>query len=167
MTAVAALVILIVLISYKEWKLFLFDPAFAGGLGLSGKLMNAVYMAVLVTVIVIGIQAAGVVLMAALLIIPGVSARYWTDSFGRMIILSAWFGGGAGCIGTLASIWGEGWPTGPLIVIASACLFLVSLLLGLRKGLLVLYVQRQWQKRKLRKKSVTGQPGLLERGTLP
>lgn len=167
MTAVALLVVLVVLISYKEWKLFLFDPDFARGLGLPGKWMNAVYLTVLVTVIVIGIQAAGVVLMAALLIMPVVSARYWTHSFGRMTLLSALFGGGAGCIGTLASLWGDGWPTGPLIVIAAAGLFLVSLLFGLRKGLLILHIQRQWQKRQLRKQAVTGQRGLAERGTMP
>jgi len=152
MAGVALLVITVTFLSFKEWKLFLFDPQFAKGLGLSGKWMDTVYMALLVLVIVIGIQAVGVILIAALLIIPSVSARYWTHSFGWMVVLSALFGGGAGTIGTLVSIAGEGWPTGPFIVIAASCLFLVSLLFGWRKGILVLFVQRSVQKKQLRQR---------------
>ena len=62
---------------------------------MSLKAMNVIYTFVLVLTIVMGIQAVGVILMAALLIIPAVSARYWTDSFFWMIFLSAVFGGGA------------------------------------------------------------------------
>lgn len=76
MAGLAGLVILIIIVAFKEWKLFLFDPDFAKGLGYSLKGLNAVYLAVLVVTIVIGIQAVGVILMAALLIIPAVSARY-------------------------------------------------------------------------------------------
>jgi manganese/zinc/iron transport system permease protein len=163
MIGVALLVVTVLIVSFKEWKLFLFDPRFAGGLGLSGKLMNTIYMTVLVLVIVVGIQAVGVVLMAALLIIPPVAARYWTHSFGRMVLLAALFGGGAGAIGTLASVYGSGWPTGPFIVIAAAGLFLVSLLFGVRKGLLVLYLHRHRQKKQLREQTVSRQ-NVLERG---
>ena len=81
MIALAIVVILLVFILFKEWKIYLFDPPFAKGLGLSLKGMNALYIGLLVTTIVIGIQAVGVILIAALLIIPAVSARYWTESF--------------------------------------------------------------------------------------
>lgn len=143
MAILAAAVLLVVVIAFKEWKLFLFDPAFGSGLGLPNRVMNGVYLLLLVLVIVIGIQAVGVILIAALLIIPGVSARYWTHSFGISLVLSALFGGGAGAVGTLASTMGAGWPTGPFIVLAAAGMFLVSLLFGSKKGVLVLYLQRR------------------------
>nr|WP_245255998.1 metal ABC transporter permease [Paenibacillus lactis] len=148
MLALALLVIVIVTVAFKEWKLFLFDPDFARGLGLSSRWMNAIYMAVLVLVIVIGIQAVGVILMAAMLIIPAVSARYWTQSFRTMVILSAIFGGGSGLIGTLISTLGKGWPTGPFIVIASSVLFTVSLVFGSEKGLLIQALQLRSEKKK-------------------
>src|SRR5699024_5562715 len=85
MLVLALLVILIVFIGFKEWKLYLFDQNFAKGIGLSIKGMNSLYTAILVTTTVIGIQAVGVILMAALLIIPAVSARYWTQSFKMML----------------------------------------------------------------------------------
>lgn len=161
MLALAALVILVVFIGFKEWKLFLFDADFARGLGLSGRLMNAIYLAVLVLVIVIGIQAVGVILMAALLIIPSVSARYWTQSFKWMVVLSALFGGGAGMVGTLASTLGKGWPTGPFIVVASSVLFCVSLVFGAQKGLLIQALQLRMQ-RKQAVRSWSGQTAMKE-----
>ncbi|OUM94867.1 MAG: manganese ABC transporter [Thermobacillus sp. ZCTH02-B1] len=166
MTAAAVVVLLVVLISFKEWKLYLFDPAFARGLGLSGRLMDAIWMTLLVAVIVIGIQAVGVILMAALLIIPAVSARYWTHAFSRMLALSALFGGGAGAAGTWISTLGDGWPTGPFIVIAAAGMFLVSLLFGLRKGLLVTAMLRRRQVRRLRAETVRSET-LAEGEALP
>lgn len=150
MMVLAAIVIIVVSIAFKEWKLFLFDPDFARGLGLSRRLMDGIYLAVLVMVIVIGIQAVGVILMAALLIIPAVSARYWTHSFKWMVFLSAIFGGGSGVIGTLISTMGIGWPTGPFIVLASAVLFVLSLVFGMEKGLLTKAMQIRLQKRELR-----------------
>ncbi|WP_047980477.1 metal ABC transporter permease [Ornithinibacillus contaminans] len=145
MLILAMLVILVIFIGFKEWKLYLFDQQFAKGIGLSLKGMNILYTAVLVTTIVIGIQAVGVILMAAMLIIPAVSARYWTHSFQAMLILSAVFGGVAGASGTVISTLGSGWPTGPFIVIVASGLFLVSLVFGKEKGLLVNYVQLKIQ----------------------
>lgn len=81
MVALAILVIFFIFLLFKEWKIYLFDPQFAKGIGLSIKGMDILYIALLVTTIVIGIQAVGVILIAALLIIPAVSARYWTKSF--------------------------------------------------------------------------------------
>ncbi|GIQ66142.1 hypothetical protein PACILC2_47100 [Paenibacillus cisolokensis] len=161
MLVLAALVILIVFAAFKEWKLFLFDPDFAKGLGLSRRLMDGVYLGVLVLVIVIGIQAVGVILMAALLIIPSVSARYWTNSFRRMVLLSALFGGGSGMGGTLISTFGANWPTGPFIVVASSALFVISLLFGAQKGLLVKAIQLRAQKQSVAR-SWSGEPGVKE-----
>ncbi|OBZ18843.1 manganese ABC transporter [Bacillus sp. FJAT-27264] len=143
MSALGLVVISIVWLGFKEWKLFLFDPAFAKGLGLSVRLMNSLYSGVLVLVIVIGIQAVGVILMSALLIIPAVSARYWTHSFKWMLIGAALIGGGSGVIGTLISTMGKGWPTGPFIVVSSAAFFVVSLLFGTQKGLVIVHLQQR------------------------
>ena len=141
MLVLAFIVLLIVFIGFKEWKLYLFDPEFAKGIGLSIKGMNTLYTAVLVTTIVIGIQAVGVILMAALLIIPAVSARYWTASFRAMLILSALFGGVAGASGTLISALGTGLPTGPFIVVVGAAIFVISLIFGKEKGIFIQYIQ--------------------------
>ncbi|MDQ0299982.1 manganese/zinc/iron transport system permease protein [Salibacterium salarium] len=146
MFILALLVIFIVGVGFKEWKIYLFDPSFAKGAGLSIKGMNGLYTAILVTTIVIGIQAVGVILIAALLIIPPVSALYWTHAFRWMVCLSAIFGGLAGVLGTAISALGSGWPTGPFIVIVGSCLFILSLIFGKERGLLITFLQFKRQK---------------------
>jgi manganese/zinc/iron transport system permease protein len=147
MLVLAILVLLVVIIGFKEWKLFLFDSQFAQGIGLSMRGMNTLYTIVLVTTIVIGIQAVGVILMAALLIIPAVSARYWTQSFPVMVTLSAIIGGLSGMSGTLISTLGSGLPTGPFIVVVGAAFFVISLIFGKEKGLLIKYIQYKLQQK--------------------
>lgn len=141
MVSLALLVILVIFIGFKEWKIYLFDPGFAKGIGLSLKSMNVLYTGLLVTTIVIGIQAVGVILISALLIIPSVSARYWTQSFSWMILLSAIFGGVASVVGTAISALGSGLPTGPFIVVVAASFFILSLIFGREKGILIKHLQ--------------------------
>ncbi|MET3682887.1 manganese/zinc/iron transport system permease protein [Alkalibacillus flavidus] len=141
MLSLAIAVILIIVVGFKEWKIYLFDPQFARGEGLSLTFMNGLYTLALVTTIVIGIQAVGVILIAALLIIPPVSARYWTQYFKMMLLLSGLFGGLAGVIGTLISTFGSGLPTGPFIVVIATTLFVISLIFGKEKGILINYIQ--------------------------
>lgn len=162
MAGLAGAIILLIVIAFKEWKLYLFDPNFAKGLGLSSSTMNVLYVFGLVTTIVIGIQAVGVILMAALLIIPAVSARYWTHSFKVMMILAAIFGGLSGALGTFVSAQGTGWPTGPFIVLAASVFFIVSLVFGKEKGLLVERVEFKNQQRKAIAQNEL--PGVLKEG---
>lgn len=150
MVVLAAIVIFIIVIAFKEWKLFLFDPDFAKGIGLSIRGMNVLYTVVLVTTIVIGIQAVGVILMAAMLIIPSVSARYWTHSFKMMILLSSVIGGVSGAFGTWVSSTGSGLPTGPFIVLTSAAVFAISLFFGKEHGIVIRYIQFKMQQRSSR-----------------
>jgi manganese/zinc/iron transport system permease protein len=51
-------------------------------------------MASVLVVTVIGLKVVGLVLIVALLIIPPVAARFWTDQVGRMIWISGAIGGG-------------------------------------------------------------------------
>ena len=147
MIVLASVVIFIIFIAFKEWKIFLFDAAFAKGIGLSVRGMNVLYTIVLVTTIVIGIQAVGVILMAAMMIIPAVSARYWTHSFKMMILLSSVVGGISGALGTWISSTGSGLPTGPFIVLVSSAVFAISLLFGKEKGIVISYIQFKMQQR--------------------
>lgn len=151
MFILSLIVTFIVIIAFKEWKIFLFDPHFSKGLGMSLKGMDGLYTALLVLTIVIGIQAVGVILIAALIIIPAVSARYWTQSFKVMLFLSAIIGGASGAIGTLISAFGSGWPTGPFIVLVAALTFAISLFFGKEKGVFIQYIQQKMYEKQYEK----------------
>jgi manganese/zinc/iron transport system permease protein len=89
----------------------------------------------IVCAVVIGLQTVGVVLMAAMLITPAISARYWTDKLSKMIILSGIIGGISGGAGTLLSTITEGMATGPLIIVSATCIFILSLVFAPKRGL--------------------------------
>jgi manganese/zinc/iron transport system permease protein len=93
-------------------------------------------MALIVFAVVIGLQAVGVVLMAALLIVPAAAARLWTDRLGSMVVAAGAIGGASGVLGTLLSLQALRLPTGPLVVLSSTAIFTVSLLVAPRRGLL-------------------------------
>jgi manganese/zinc/iron transport system permease protein len=121
---------------FKEFKLVSFDPGFARGMGYPVSFLEQLIMFLIVIAVVVGIQAVGVVLMAALLITPAVSARYWTDKLGLMVALSGLFGAISGFVGTLISASGNNLPTGPLTVLTATLLFVISLLFAPRRGVL-------------------------------
>jgi manganese/zinc/iron transport system permease protein len=136
MATMATILCLTVFLLFKELKLLAFDPQFGRGIGLPIGLLDLLLSAMMTLVVVIGLQAVGVVLMAALLITPPIAARYWTDRLSTMLLLSGLFGALSGAGGTLVSQAGARLATGPLIVLAATLIFLGSLLFAPRRGLL-------------------------------
>ncbi|MFB3786529.1 MAG: metal ABC transporter permease [bacterium] len=132
---------------YKELKLLCFDPGFADSLGFPSALLDALLNLLIAGVVVIGLQAVGVVLMVAMLITPAAAARFWTDSLHRMIFLSGAIGAFSGAAGTALSTLAPRLATGPLIVLSAAALFLLSLWFAPRRGWVAKAV-RAWRLRR-------------------
>ncbi len=105
---------------FKEFKIITFDRAFAQGIGIPVSLLNGVLMFLIVSVVVIGLQAVGVVLMSALLITPALAARYWTEKLEWMTLLAGGFGALSGVAGAYISLIAYA-PTGPLVIILRRC----------------------------------------------
>ncbi|MFJ8257780.1 metal ABC transporter permease [Peribacillus asahii] len=148
MMGVSIVLILACTLFFKEFKLLSFDPEFAKGIGLPVLLLDYIIMLLIVGAVVIGIQAVGVVLMAALLITPAVSARYWTERLSVMVVLSGIFGMLSGVIGTLLSAAVNNLPTGPLIVLSATVWFMFSLLFAPNRGVVAKLWRRVEAKRK-------------------
>jgi len=123
------------LLFWKEFKLLSFDRDFGASLGFPMQALEILITLLLVTAIVIGLQAVGVILMSAMLVAPAVAARQWTDRLGVMVVLSALYGATAGVAGTVISGLGAGISTGPLIVLCISVIALLSLLLAPNRGL--------------------------------
>jgi len=137
MIVISAALLLLTTLLFKELKLLVFDSGFGRGLGYPMGLLDGLLMLLLLVCVVAGLQAVGVVLVAALLIAPAVSARYWTEKLGTMVLLSGCFGALSGVLGTLLSTRVENLPTGPVIVLAATLMFLFSLLFSPRRGILM------------------------------
>jgi manganese/zinc/iron transport system permease protein len=136
-TFVAIVLLAVTAMFFKEFKLLTFDPQFAEGIGLPTRFLNGLLMVLIVSTVMIGLQAVGVILMAAMLITPAISARYWTERLDRLVIIAGGIGALSGVIGTILSTSSKGLPTGPLIIVAATLIFLFSMIFAPRRGLIV------------------------------
>lgn len=141
---VAGVVLATVGLLYKEFKVLSFDRGFAESQGWPVVPLDLTIMLLICVCTVVGLPAVGVVLMVSLLVIPPAAARFWTDELGTMVVLSGIFGGLAGMLGTALSatipapVSGltRGWPTGPLITLTAAAIFMVSMFAAPRRGII-------------------------------
>jgi manganese/zinc/iron transport system permease protein len=144
----------VIIFLYKEFQLVSFDGGFARSLGWPVYAVDLLLMSLVAAAVVIGLPNVGVILISALLILPGAAARFWTDRLGTLLILSGIFGFATGLIGTLLSATFEQLPAGPIIVLTGAALFLASMLFGWKRGAIARLIshrrfQREWQERQL------------------
>ncbi|HYE61313.1 MAG TPA: iron chelate uptake ABC transporter family permease subunit [Phycisphaerales bacterium] len=147
---VAAAVLGTAALFYKEFKALCFDRDFAASQGWPTLTLDLLLMGLICTCTVVGLPAVGVVLMVSLLVIPPVAARFWTNRLSTMLLIAAVLGGVSGVLGTALSatlpvpedVPSRGWPTGPLITLVATAIFVVSLLLAPRRGLVGDLVRR-------------------------
>ena len=153
--ALAAVVIAVVcLILFKEFALLCFDPLFARSQGWPVIVLDIVMMALVVAVTVIGLQAVGLILMVALLIIPPAAARFWTNHLPTMLAASAALGALSGLVGAGLSALVPRLPAGAIIVIVSGVFFLTSLVFGSARGVLVRAIEHRRLNRKVARQNL-------------
>lgn len=152
--AAALFCLAVVLVLYKEFKAVAFDIGFARSLGWPVYWLDLLLMSLIAVAVVIGLPAVGIIMMAALLILPGAAARFWTDNLGWLLSIAGGIGLLTGLIGTIFSALFTVFPAGPIIVLTGAVIFLISMLLGTRRGMIVRLLehrrfQREYNQRQL------------------
>jgi manganese/zinc/iron transport system permease protein len=145
----AFVVITTAVLLFKEFRLLCFDEAFAKSQGWPVRALDIVMMLLVVTVTVIGLQAVGLILMIALLVIPPATARFWTEHLQTLVWLSAITGGISGLIGALASALVPNLPAGAVIVLVAAAFFVFSMLFGSRRGVVIRFFEHWKLSRKV------------------
>lgn len=140
--SVAVILAVTVFAFFKEFTVLVFDRQFAIATGMPVKALDFIMTSLTVMAVVIGIQAVGVVLMAAILITPAAAARYWTDNIRRMIVIAALFGAISGVSGAYISTLAPNMPTGPWIVVTVTVIALGSFFLSPRRGILGRYLRQ-------------------------
>ncbi|HEX6962152.1 MAG TPA: iron chelate uptake ABC transporter family permease subunit [Lacipirellula sp.] len=133
LTLVAVAVLVLVMLLFKEFKLVAFDPEFAQSQGWPRTSLDMAMMAAVAVVTIVGLPIVGVILMAAMIILPGATARLWTNRLDRLLYLAGAIGAATGALGVRVS--GD-LPTGPTIVLTGAAAFIVSLLLAPERGVI-------------------------------
>ncbi|MEJ8801959.1 metal ABC transporter permease [Pontibacter sp. H249] len=142
-SVVAILLLAATILFYKELKLLCFDETYARTIGFPVRRLELLLTTLTVLAVVVGIQAVGVVLMAAMLITPAAAARFWTDRLGVMLVLAAVMGAFSGVAGAFVSYTAPAMPTGPWIVLIVSMIAILSFALAPDKGWIARILRRR------------------------
>lgn len=154
---VSLVCLLVVLALYKEFKLIAFDVDFAQAQGWPAFRLDLILMGLIALTVVAGLSTVGVVMIAALLILPASAARFWTERLGTMLALAVAFGMVMAVAGTLISARFSYMPAGPVIVLSGTTLFVVSGLFAPRRGVIARALSERSFRERLRRGDYPGE----------
>ena len=138
---------LVLFVFLRPIKLVTFDASYSETLGISVRRVDTIILMVTLVVTVLGMKIVGLILIVALLIIPAVSARFWSEKTDVILITSTACGALSGYIGSAISAISAGLPTGPIIVLCAFGFFLISFLFAPKRGVLAVALNHyQFQK---------------------
>ena len=119
----------------RDFTLYAFDPTHAHAIGLNPKILGAALLGLLALTAVVALQAVGVILVVAMLIIPGATAYLLTDRFGRMLVIAPVISAACAVIGLYLSYYLDT-ASGGMVVLAQGAVFALVYLFSPRHGLI-------------------------------
>jgi manganese/iron transport system permease protein len=137
---IATVVLIVILLLYKELLFYTFDPLGAQAAGLPVNQLNFGLMLLIALTIVASMKAVGVILVLSLLITPGATAYLLVTRLHQVMILGA-------VIGIISSISGMylsyffNLPSGPAIVLVVSGLFALAFLFSPNYGIFMRWRQ--------------------------
>jgi manganese/iron transport system permease protein len=134
-------VLLVVFLLYKELLFASFDPLMAQASGLPTTALSNLLLVILGVTIIVSLQAAGIVLVAALLVTPAATAQQLTNRFDHMMAISAAVGVASAVIGLYASYYLNASSGSTIVLTATACFFLAMIFSPKRRSLLTQVLQ--------------------------
>ena len=134
-TSVSSVVLLVMAAVYRLLVAECLDPAFLRSVRGGGALTHMLFLLMLVLTLVAGFQVLGTLMVVGIMMLPATSARFWTASGGRQMILAAAMGAVSSYAGLLLS-YHLNLPASPAIILAAGCLYVVSVAVGPLGGLL-------------------------------
>ncbi|WP_066460182.1 metal ABC transporter permease [Sanguibacter suarezii] len=132
----------------RDFTLFAFDPTHAHAIGLNPRVLGAALLGLLALTSVVALQAVGVILVVAMLIIPGATAHLLTDRFGRMLVIAPTLSAVCAVVGLYLSYYLDA-ASGAMVVLAQGAAFVVVYLFSPRHGLVGTRVMARRRRRPL------------------
>ena len=122
--------LVLLVLFYKEIKLFLFDEIYAKTIGIRTVLLYGIILVMTMGIIAAGLKLVGAILISSLLIIPAITALQWSEKFSRVLIIAGVVGGVSALIGTYISTAFNGMSTGATIILIMGSFAIISLVTG-------------------------------------
>jgi manganese transport system permease protein len=130
-----AILFAVLVLKRRDFTLYAFDPTHAHAIGLNPQVLGAALLALLALTAVVALQTVGVILVVAMLIIPGATAYLLTDRFARMLLIAPTTSAACAVAGIYTSYYLDT-ASGATIVLTQGALFTVVYLLSPRHGLI-------------------------------
>ncbi|GAA4046982.1 metal ABC transporter permease [Agromyces indicus] len=128
-----AVTLAILVLKRRDLTLYAFDPTHAHAIGLNPKALGALLLALLALTVVVALQAVGVVLVVAMVIIPGATAYLLTDRFARMLVIAPAIAAVCAIVGIYASYYLDA-ASGGMVVLTMGVAFALAYLFAPRHG---------------------------------
>jgi manganese transport system permease protein len=131
----AAVALVVLVLKRRDLTLYAFDPIHAHAIGLSPRRLGALLLGMLALTAVVALQVVGVILVVAMLIIPGATAYLLTDRSGRMLVIAPIISAVCSILGIYLSYWLDA-ASGGLVVVVQGVVFALVYLFSPRHGVL-------------------------------
>jgi zinc/manganese transport system permease protein len=118
-----------------------FDPVFARAVGAGGAWIYAIFLGLVVLNLVAAFQALGTLMAVGLMMLPALAARFWSEDISHIVVIATGIAVASSVLGLLISFHVE-IASGPAIVLTAAALYLTSIVVGSRSGLLARWLRR-------------------------
>ena len=128
--------VLCIVVGLKEATMVAFDPDFAAAAGWPAATLDLVLIALIAVMVVVGLPAAGAVLVTALVVIPPAVARQWTERLIPMLVIAGLVGFLSALSGVVISSLAVQVPTGPVVVLVATAFLVLSIFGAPCRGIL-------------------------------
>lgn len=143
---VSAIVLLIILVLYRPFLVFSFDPILAATMRLPVNLLHNLMLLLIALTVVVSLQTVGIGLVAALLVTPAATAYLISRRLPVMIFYSVLFGVLSSLLGLYLSYY-INIASGAAIVLVATAIFLVVFLTNPKDGVLFRAIRIHFEKK--------------------
>jgi zinc/manganese transport system permease protein len=142
LAAISTLSLAVLAVIYRPLVLECFDPQFLRSASALSSPTHLIFLALVVLNLVAGFQALGTLMAVGIMLLPAIAARFWANDVSGMIIVAVLIAFAASVSGLLLSYYANV-PTGPTIILLCGIAYLLSMMLGVRGGLVWNLVPRK------------------------
>lgn len=139
---IGSLVLLTILVFYRQFLVVSFDPVLAATLRLPAEFLRNLMLVLLALTIVISMQTVGVGLVAAMLVTPAATAYLLTRRLPVMMGVSALIGALSSLAGLYLSYYAN-IASGAAIVLVASAFFLLAYLFAPQRGMVLLALHKR------------------------
>jgi zinc/manganese transport system permease protein len=140
--SIATVSLLVLAVIYRPLVLECFDPQFLRSASALSSPTHLTFLVLVVLNLVAGFQALGTLMAVGIMLLPAIAARFWAEDVSGLILTAMLIAFLSSLSGLLLSYYANV-PTGPAIILLCGVFYLLSILLGVRGGLVLRLVPRK------------------------